>query len=581
MVFSLTLTKASYQLSQIRSGVPSETVPDNMSKISKVPSRGSYDYIIIGSGSAGSVLAGRLSEDGKHRVLLLEAGPSDQHIHIRMPAALPLPLANDRFNWFYTSEPEPFLNNRTVLEARGRVLGGSSSINGMNWVRGNPWDYDNWEALGLKGWSYKDVLPYFRRAETSDKGSNQYRGGKGPMMVETCKADSPLYRAFLKAGEQAGHPYIEDHNAYRQEGVHITQRNVGHGIRWSTSQAYIHAQPKRSNLDVVVGAKVSKIEFKGTRAVAVKATILGKVFSINVDKEVLLAAGALNSPQLLMLSGIGDAEQLRKLSIPVVKDLPGVGRGLKDHVAAPVQYRATKPVSVVGQLTRFGKIKLGLQWILAKTGLGATNFFEVGGFFRTDPKFTVPNVQLEFVPLIGEMQHGSVNLENGFQYFMSLMRPKSEGRVWLASADPNVAPKFIFNFLQDEDDQKQAIAAIKEIRKIVGQPAWDDIRGEEVTPGKHVQSDEELLEFLKKEAGTNYHPCCSCRMGTDDMSVVDTHAKVHGFDNLRVIDASIMPAIVSGNLNAPVIMMAEKLADDILGKKLSQEPAPFYQPEVA
>ena len=581
MAFSQDLTRATVELQRIRSGGQATKTAFGMSKISKAPTRDTYDYIIVGSGSAGSVLAGRLSEDGRHRVLLLEAGPSDQHIHIRMPAALPLPLANDRFNWFYTSEPEPHLNNRTVLEARGRVLGGSSSINGMNWVRGNPWDYDNWEALGLKGWSYKDVLPYFRKAETSDKGANAYRGGTGPMIIETCKAAGPLYKAFLKAGEQAGHPHIEDHNAHRQEGVHITQRNVGHGIRWSTSQAYIHAQPKRDNLDVVIGAKVTRIEFEGSRAVAVMAKIAGRSYSIAAQKEILLAAGALNSPQLLMLSGIGDAEELRRHAIPVVKHLPGVGRGLKDHVAAPVQYRATKPVSVVGQLTAFGKLKLGLQWLFAKTGLGATNFFEVGGFFRTDPSFTVPNVQLEFVPLIGEMQHGSVNLENGFQYFLSLMRPKSEGRVWLASADPDAAPKFVFNFLQDEEDRREAIAAIREIRRIIAQPAWDDIRGEEVTPGKDVQSDEDLLAFLRKEAGTNYHPCCSCRMGTDAMSVVDAHAKVHGFDNLRVIDASIMPAIVSGNLNAPVIMMAEKLADDILGRKLPQEAADYYQPEVA
>ncbi|WP_245313559.1 choline dehydrogenase [Rhizobium sp. R635] len=578
MAFSLVLTEASYRLRHQPTRSANATTVTKMGKISTAPSRSSYDYVIIGSGSAGSVLAGRLSEDGKNRVLLLEAGPSDQHIHIRMPAALPLPLANDRFNWFYNSEPEPHLNNRIILEARGRVLGGSSSINGMNWVRGSPWDYDNWSAMGLEGWSYKEVLPYFRRAETSDKGSSAYRGGKGPMQIETCKADSPLYRAFIKAGEQAGYAYIEDHNAYRQEGIHITQRNVGHGIRWSSSQAYIHAQPARANLDVVIKAKVLKIEFEGKRAVRVRARIDGKHFSIGVDKEVLLAAGAINSPQLLLLSGIGDAEDLRKLSIPVVQDLPGVGRGLKDHVAAPVQYRATKPVSVVGKLTRLGKLKLGLQWLIAKKGLGATNFFEVGGFLRTNKKHPVPNVQLEFVPLIGEMQHGSVALENGFQYFFSLMRPKSEGRVWLASADPDVAPKFVFNFLEHEEDRKEAIEAVRAIRNIVAQPAWNDVRGEEVTPGKNVQSDEDILAFLRKEAGTNYHPCCSCRMGTDSMSVVDTHAKVHGIENLRVIDASIMPAIVSGNLNAPVIMMAEKLSDDILGKKLPNEVADYYLP---
>ncbi|MGY5808929.1 choline dehydrogenase [Rhizobium sp. LEGMi198b] len=578
MAFSLVMTHASYSLRQQNGGSANSTMVKKMGKISTAPSRSSYDYVIIGSGSAGSVLAGRLSEDGKNRVLLLEAGPSDQHIYIRMPAALPLPLANDRFNWFYTSEPEPHLNDRTVLEARGRVLGGSSSINGMNWVRGNPWDYDNWAAMGLKGWSYREVLPYFRRAETSDKGNNAYRGGKGPMKIETCKAKGPLYQAFLKAGEQAGHKYIEDHNAYRQEGVHITQRNVGNGIRWSTSQAYIHAQPERPNLDVVINAKVLKIDFEGKRAVRVQARIDGKHYSIGVDKELLLAAGAINSPQLLMLSGIGDAEDLRKLSIPVVANLPGVGRGLKDHVAAPVQYRATKPVSVVGKLTRFGKLKLGLQWLIAKKGLGATNFFEVGGFLRTNKKHPVPNVQLEFVPLIGEMQHGSVALENGFQYFFSLMRPRSEGRVWLQSADPDVAPKFVFNFLENEEDRKEAIEAVRAIRRIVAQQAWDDIRGEEVTPGKNVQSDEEILEFLRKEAGTNYHPCCSCRMGTDEMSVVDAQARVHGFENLRVIDASIMPAIVSGNLNAPVIMMAEKLADDILGKTLPPQAAEYYLP---
>ena len=553
-----------------------------MAKIQTAPRHRKYDYVIVGSGSAGSVLAMRLAETGKNRVLLLEAGPSDQHIHIRMPAALGLPLGNDRFNWRFESEPEPHLNNRRILEARGRVLGGSSSINGMNWVRGNPGDYDNWAAMGLDGWSYADVLPYFRRAETCDKGENTYRGGSGPMRIETCAAKGPMYDAFLSSAKQAGMVYVDDHNAYRQEGVHITQRNVGNGIRWSTSQGYIHAQPERSNLDVVTNARLLKTEFSNRRAVRAQILVGGERSSIEIDGEIILCAGALNSPQLLQLSGIGAADDLRQHGIDVVADLPAVGRGLKDHVAAPVQYRATQNVSAAKYLSPFGRLKLGAQWILAKKGLGATNFFEVGAFIRTALHFDMPNVQFEFVPMLGEMQHGSVQLENGFQYFFSLMRPRSEGRVWLRDANPLSAPRFIFNYLADEGDRKQAIDAVRSIRHVIAQEAWSPYRGEEVMPGPQYQTDDEIMEFLRENAGTNYHPCCSCRMGMDaTTSVVDARARVHGFDNLRVVDASIMPEIVSGNLNAPVIMMAERVSDFILGTSLAPAPADYHRPQVS
>ncbi|MCW2293221.1 choline dehydrogenase [Pseudomonas sp. BIGb0408] len=539
-----------------------------------------YDYIVIGSGSAGSVLAARLAEDRQHSVLMLEAGPSDKSLYIQMPAALGFPLMNDRFNWYIHSEPEKELGDRSIYEARGRVLGGSSSINGMNWVRGNPWDYDNWGALGLAGWSYAECLPYFRKAETFDKGGNDYRGVGGPMHIETCKADNPLYRAFLKAGEQAGYAQVDDHNGYRQEGVHITQRNVHKGIRWSTSQAYIHPNRHLGNLHVCDKALVTRIEFEGTRAVRVHLLRDGEPQVIGVSREVVLCAGAIHSPHLLMLSGIGDREHLAEFGIDCVAHLPAVGQGMKDHVAAPVQYRATQNVSIAKQLTALGKLKLGFMWRFFKKGLGATNFFEVGAFIRTRDDIQVPNVQFEFIPMLGEFQHGSVKLENGFQYFFSLMRPTSTGRVWLGSADPRDAPRFVFNFLSTPEDQQDAIAAVRAIRNVVAQPAWDPYRGEEVTPGPAVQTDEQILEALRGLAGTNYHPCCTCRMGVDENSVVDARGRVHGIENLRVVDASIMPEIVSGNLNAPIIMMAEKIADDIRGRSpLAGSSAPYYVPE--
>ena len=538
----------------------------------------SYDYIVIGSGSAGSTMAARLAEDANHRVLLLEAGGMDNSPYLRMPAAFGVPLQNDKFNWYLNSEPEPELNGRRVYMARGRVLGGSSSINGMNWIRGNPWDYDNWARLGNSGWSYAEVLPYFKKMESLENGGNEYRGSSGPMKIEFSRATGPLYQAFLAAGREAGLELIADANAYRQEGVHITQRNIHKGIRWSTSRAYIHSAPRRENLHVVVRAFVTRIEFAGRRALRIHATINGRAATIGADGEIILCAGALHSPHLLMHSGIGDADELRRVGITSVIHLPGVGKGLKDHVAAAVQYSETKNASLAKNLTTLGRARLAIEWLLFKRGLGTGNFFEVGAFIRTREEVKVPDVQFEFVPLLGEFQTGELRLGKGFQYFFSLMRPTSSGRVWVDSADPRSLPKFSLNYLTTERDRSDAVAAVKAIRHIVAQPAWDECRGVEVSPGPGTVSDAEILRFLRANVGTNYHLSCSCRMGSDENAVTDTAGRVRGVDNLRVVDASIMPEIVSGNPNAAVIMIAEKIADSVRGRPgLRPQPMGYYR----
>ena len=535
-----------------------------------------YDYIVVGAGSAGCVVANRLSEDGATTVLLLEAGPRDGSIILRMPAALGLPLESRRFNWGFVSEPEPGLEGRTSDQHRGRVLGGSSSINGMVFVRGNPLDFEAWAALGLPEWSYSHCLPYFKKMETFEKGADEYRGGEGPLHVHLCRAQNPLYQAFLGAGQDYGLPLSEDQNGYRQEGVNVAQATTRRGERESTSVAYLGPARGRSNLTVVTDAHVAKIEVSGNRAEGVSFTTKSGPATANARAEVILSAGAFGSPQLLMLSGVGDANELKALGIAPKTNLPGVGRELQDHVAVPVQYTTRKSVSPTRELSRLGRLVVGARWFLARSGLGASNYFEVGAFFRGNASVAYPNLQHEFFPMIGEFYRGEARVMDGFQYFTSVMRPASRGRVSLRSADPLAPPKIQLNFLTERSDLDQMVEGIERTREMIAQRSWDELRGQEITPGADLSSRAELEPWIRANAGTGYHAVSTCRMGNDATAVTDREGRVHGLEQLRVIDASLMPRLVTGNTNASTIMIAEKLADVVRGRSLPPSRVPFY-----
>jgi choline dehydrogenase len=526
------------------------------------------DYIIIGSGSAGGVLANRLSEDGDARVLVLEAGPRDRSLFIHMPAAFAWPLKDDKYNWYYQSEPEPHMNGRRMYCPRGRVLGGSSSINGMAYVRGHALDYDRWAGNALPGWSYAHVLPYFKRAESRAKGGDAYRGANGPLHVSTGACTNALHRAFIEAGVQAGYPFTEDMNGYQQEGFGAMDMTTHKGRRWSTAQAYLKPALARPNLSLELRALVSRILFEGDRAVGVEYAKAGKLHTVRAEREVLLCGGAINSPQLLMLSGVGDADDLRALGIAVRVHLPGVGRNLQDHLEIYVQQACTQPISLYGATRPWNQLRIGLQWLLFGEGPGATNHFESGAFIRRHAGVRHPDLQYHFLPIAVSYDGRAAAEGHGYQAHVGPMRATSRGRVALRSADPRQGPSILFNYMATESDREEMRDAVRLTREIFAQPAFDPFRGAELAPGPAVQSDADIDAFVRAKGESAYHPSCTCRMGSDALAVVDEETRVHGLEGLRVVDASIMPSIVSGNLNAPTIMVAEKAADMIKGLRL-------------
>ncbi len=547
--------------------------------------RDRFDYIIIGGGSAGSALANRLSADPGTRVLVLEAGRPDWRfdVFVHMPAALAFPIGSRFYDWKYNSEPEPFMHGRRVYHARGKVLGGSSSINGMIFQRGNPLDFERWAAdPGMETWDFAHCLPYFKRMEDTIAAApdDPWRGHGGPLPLERGPATNPLFSAFFASVQEAGHALTDDVNGYRQEGFAKFDRNIWRGRRISAARAYLHPVMRRRNLTIRTLTSVTRLLFEGTRAVGVEyRTPIGGTRQV-LGGEVILAGGAFSSPQLLQLSGIGNAAELGALGVPVVANLPGVGENLQDHLEVYVQHRSKEPVSMQPSLQKWRRPWIGFQWLFLRRGPGATNHFEGGGFARSNDDVAYPNLMFHFLPLAIRYDGSApATGDHGYQVHVGPMYSDARGSVKITSLDPSVHPAVRFNYLSTAQDRREWVEAVRVARDLLSQPAMTKFNGGEVSPGPEVQTDEQILDWVARDAETALHPSCTARMGTDPMSVVDPQTmRVHGVSGLRVVDASVFPYVTNANIYAPVMMVAEKAADLIAGNTpLAPDPRPFYR----
>lgn len=528
-----------------------------------------YDYIIIGAGSAGCVLANRLSEDPAASVLVLEFGGSDRSVVIQMPSAFSIPMNTKKYNWRYETEPEPFLNGRRIHCPRGKVLGGSSSINGLVYIRGHAYDFDEWESLGAEGWGYRNCLPYFKRAEHYEEGGDGYRGSTGPLHTTNGNhMKNPLYGAWVEAGAEAGYIKTDDCNGYMQEGFGAMHMTVKNGVRCSTANAYLRPAMGRPNLTVITHAMTRQIILEGKRAVGIIYDHAGQTHQVYCNREVLVSSGPIGSPHLLQRSGIGPAEVLRKAGIGVRHDLPGVGENLQDHAEVYIQFGCKEPVTLNSKMDPLSKLLIGLRWLLFKDGLGATNHFEAGGFIRSDKGLRWPDIQFHFLPAAMRYDGNKPIKGHGFMVLTGPNKPKSRGYVRVRSADPYEHPQIQFNYLQREEDREGFRRCIRLTREIIGQPAMDRFRDGEIAPGPQVTTDEEIDAFVRENLESTYHPCGSCRMGEDEMAVVDSELRVRGIAGLRVIDSSVFPTEPNGNLNAPTIMLAERASDLVRGRTM-------------
>ncbi|KUF68132.1 Choline dehydrogenase [Phytophthora nicotianae] len=555
--------------------------------LSSIATSREFDYVIVGAGSAGCVLANRLSADPNNKVLVVEAGPSDRNrwdsFLIEIPAAIPINLADKRYNWHFATEPQQFLNNRRIGYHSGRVLGGSSSLNAMMYTRGHAKDYDEWQSKGAEGWSYADCLPYFKRSQNHQLGGDDYRGGNGPLhVVRNTQKDQPLFQAFLDASVQAGYPFTDDLNGYQQEGFGWHDLTIHEGKRWSTSAAFLHPVMDRENLTVITDTYVNKVLFDGKKAVGIEVedSKTKTVSKISTAKEVILSGGAINTPQVLMLSGVGDADHLKEVGVPLVHHLPAVGQNMEDHIGVNLQFACKQPITLYNASKRYPRnvLKIGYEWWTSKTGPGASPHCEVGGFIRTAPGKEQPDLQVIFSPCaVDHRCQLREDIGHAMSGHISLMRGSNNGTLKLRSANPRDYPSIDPKYMADEESRLTLREGVKLTREIFSQHAFEEFSGEGISPKNSVQSDDEIDAWLRKRAGAEFHVSCTARMGVDDNSVVDPQTRVHGLEGLRVVDASVMPNIVSGNTNAAVIMIAEKAADMILGKPaLPKDNASVY-----